>query len=58
MGGPLQTRMPKFKLFNCLSKTFEIFRIGKYEQTINFDKIWGYKNEEVPLNGVTKIQTF
>ena len=28
MRGPLQTRRPKFKLFNCLSSTHQIFRIG------------------------------
>ena len=27
----------------------EIFRIGKYEEKIKFDKIWGYQNEEILL---------
>ena len=27
----------------------EIFRIGKYEEKIKLDKIWGYQNEEIFL---------
>ena len=27
----------------------EIFRIGKYEKKIKFDKIWRYLNEGIPL---------
>ena len=49
MRGLPQTRTAKFKLFNCLSLTHEIFRISKYEQQIIFDKIWEYKNEGVSL---------
>ena len=45
--GPSQARMPKFKLFNCLSKTHEIFRINKCEEKIKFDKTLGYHNGEV-----------
>ena len=27
----------------------EIFTIGKYDEKIKFDKIWGYQNEGIPL---------
>ena len=43
----------KFKLFNHSRQTDEIFRRGKYEEQIKFDKIWG-----APSNEAAKIQTF
>ena len=36
----------KFKLFNHSRQTHKIFRIGKYEKKIKFDKIRGYQNRE------------
>ena len=49
MGGPPQTRMPKFKFFNCLSWTHEIFRIEKCVEKIKFDKTLGCHVGEVLL---------
>ena len=49
MGGPPQTRAQKFKLFNCLSETYKIFRIDKCEEKTKFDKTLGYHNGEVVL---------
>ena len=48
-----QTRTPKFKLFNRLSLTHQIFRIGKYEGKIKFDKIWDIEMR-VPQLGPAK----
>ena len=44
MGGTPQTEPAKFKLFNLLSYTNKIFRIGKYMSKIKYDKNWGYHN--------------
>ena len=44
--------------FNHLRWTDENFRIGKYEEKIKFDKIWGYRNAVSPSNEHAKIQTF
>ena len=55
MGGALQTEPKKFKLFNHLCQTHEIFRIGKYYKKIKFDKAWGYQNGGSPSNGAAKI---
>ena len=49
---------PNFKLINLTRYTHEIFRIGKYEEKITFDKIWGYHNEEILSNKITKTQTW
>ena len=48
----------KFKISNCLSYTHEIFRIGKYEGKIKFDKNFGYHNGGFSLNGATKLKNF
>ena len=34
---------PKFKLFNHSRYSHEIFMVGKYEESMKFDKIWGIK---------------
>ena len=39
-----ETGPPKLKLFNRSLLTHEIFRVGKYNKKIKFDKIWGYQN--------------
>ena len=44
MGGLPQTGPKKFKLFNHLRQTHEIFRVGIYKETIKFNKIWEYHN--------------
>ena len=44
MGGSPQTELKKFKLFNNLCQTHEIFRVDKYYKKIKFDKIWGYQS--------------
>ena len=44
--------------FNHLPWTDEIFRKGKYEEKIKFDKIWEYRNGESPSNEDAKIQIF
>ena len=49
MRGPPQTGQKKFKLFNHLCQTHEIFRIGKYYKKIKFDKIWWHQNGGFPL---------
>ena len=36
----------------------EIFSVGKYEEEIKFEKIWGYQNGGFPWNGATKILNF
>ena len=56
MKGSTEARTPKFKLFNCLSETYQIFRIGKYEK-IKFDKIGGIKTKGFSSNKDAKIQT-
>ena len=42
MWGPPKQGPPKFKLFNLLSWTREIFRVEKYEEKIKFSKVWRY----------------
>ena len=58
IGGFLSTRMPKFKLFNHSCLAFEIFRVGKREKKIKFNKIWVTKMNGSPSNKDAKIQTF
>ena len=41
--------MPKNSNFNHLRWTDDIFRIGKYEEKIKFNKNWWYQNEEILL---------
>ena len=53
MGGPPKTGPPKFKLFNHSRLTNEIFRVGKYEEKIKYEKIFGYSS-----NGAAKILNF
>ena len=48
----------KFKLFNHLCQTHEIFRVGKYYKNIKFDEIWGYQNGGSPQTGPPKFCTF
>ena len=36
--------LPKIKLSNHTCLTHEMFRVGKYEEKIKFDKIWAYQN--------------
>ena len=42
MRGPLKRRRQNSS-FNCLSLTHQIFRIGKYEGEVKFDKVLGTK---------------
>ena len=58
MGGPPLMGPPKIKLSNHTCYTHEIFRVGKYEEKIKFDKIWVYQNWEYPSNRAVKIPTF
>ena len=44
--------------FNHLCWTDEIFRIGKNEEKIKFDKIWEYQNKGIPSNKDAKIQNW
>ena len=48
MGFPLNGT-PEFKLFSHSCFTHKIFRVGKFEEKIIFDKIWGCQNKGVPL---------
>ena len=57
-GGPPQTGPKKFQLFNHTCETHEIFRFGKYEEKIKFDKIWVYQNGGTPQTGSPKFQLF
>ena len=41
---------PKFKVFNLLSWTHEIFKVTKYKRKIKFDQILGYQNGRTPPN--------
>ena len=47
---------PKFKLFNLLSWTREIFKVSKYKEKIKFDQILGFENGRSPPNEAAKIQ--
>ena len=58
MEGPPQMRMPKLKLFNCLSYTHEIFRIDKCEEKIKFDKTLRCLNERSSSYGTAKMNSF
>ena len=59
MGSPFQTGLKKFKLFNHLYQTHEIFGEGKYCERIKFDKIWEYQNKEFPFKrGRQNFYTF
>ena len=49
MGGFPRKSPPKFKLFNLLSWTHEIFRVNKHKEKIKFDKILRYENRGIPL---------
>ena len=50
-----ETGPPKLKLFNRSLLTHEIFRVGKYNKKIKFDKIWGYQNGGSPKTGPPKF---
>ena len=43
MGASPKRGPPKFKLFNLISWTHEIFKVTKYKREITFDQIWGSK---------------
>ena len=49
---------PKIKLSNHTCYTHEIFRVGKYEVKIKFDKIWAYQNGGTPQTGPPKFKLF
>ena len=50
---------PKFKLFNLLSWTHEIFKVNKkHKRKIKFDKIWGTKMEGALQTRPPKFKTF
>ena len=55
MGGTPQTGPKKFKLFNRLCQTHEIFRIGKYYKKIKFDEVWGYQKDGFSLKRSRQI---
>ena len=57
MGVSLPNGPSKFKLFNLLSKTHEIFRVRKYKAKIKFDKNLRVSKYGVPPYGVAKIET-
>ena len=54
---PPQTALSKLIVFIHLSLTHVIFRIGKYNKNLLYDKIWGNQNG-VPSNRSSKIKTF
>ena len=54
MEGPSQTMMLKFKLFNRLSKTHEIFRIDKCVEKIKFHKLL----QRFSSNSTAKMNSF
>ena len=56
MGGPLETGLTKFKLFNHSRETHEIFRVIKYKKKIKFDKIWGYQNGVYSQTGLQNFE--
>ena len=58
MGVSPQMGPPKFKLFYHSRYTHEIFRVGKYEEKIKFDLIWGYQNGGSTSNGAANILNF
>ena len=49
---------PKFKLFNLLSWTHEVFKITEHKGKIKFKKIWVYQNGGSPSNEANKILNF
>ena len=49
---------PKFKLFNLLSWTRDIFKISIYKEKIKFDQILEFQNGRSPPNEAAKIQNF
>ena len=55
MGGSPKTGPPKLKFFNHSCNTHEIFRVGKYENKIKFDKVQRYQNEGIPQAGPPKL---
>ena len=58
MGVSPSTGPKKFKLFNHLCPTHEIFRLGKYYKKIKLDKIWGIKTGGYPQTRLPKFWTF
>ena len=58
MGVSPQRGPPKFKVFNLLSWTQEIFMVTKYKRKIKFDQILGYQNGRSPQMRPSKIQNF
>ena len=57
-GFPPKRCPPKFKLFNLLSWTHEIFKVTKYKRKIKFDQILGYQNWRSPQTKQPKFKSF
>ena len=55
---PPKQGSPKFKLFNLLNWTHEIFKVTKYIKKIKFDQILRYRNGRSPKRGRQNSKLF